>query len=276
MIETLSTNDVIADIGYSPAGEESDAIAIDYILERLINRYRWIAPAVVDEYDREKNIVTIIPGLKDTTTGESIELCKLEVPCYIAGGGGWVSSYPLKAGDVGWLCTCDRDISNFLKDKKVSEPNTLRRHDLADSFFIPDVISGCKFNKENEQAAVFQNIKGDIQIATDEKSMRLKFMDKFKITIEKGQMLIEAGKSKVTINDGGVLIESDQSTIKSKNINLTGEVKIDGGLQVTKSAAFDSNIKASGNIEASEVTASGKSLSSHTHSTPHGMSGSPN
>lgn len=290
-VEVLSSNEVIADLYYAPAAEESSAIAIDYIFSQVLNKYRWVTPAIVNEYDREKNIVTITPAIKESTTDQSVELCKMEVPCVVMGGGGWVSSYPLKKDNTGWLFTNDKDISLFLKSKKISEANTLRKHDFADSIFVPDVISDFKYDKkEDEKSVVFQNIKGEIKAAIDDESLRIKFKDKTKIKVdkqsielqteEKTDVLIEqkaitikTEKATIVINDEGVSIKAEKDIkAEAEKINLKGEVTIDGTLKVTKDATFDANVSisgsenVSGSIDASgDVTGSGISLSGHTH-----------
>lgn len=290
-VEVLSSNEVIADLYYAPASEESSALAIDYVVSQILNKYRWTTPAIVKEYDREKNIVTIQPAIKEATTEESIEVCEMDVPCVVVGGGGWVTSYPLQKNNTGWLLTNDKDISLFLQSKKISEPNTYRRHDWADSVFLPDIISDFKYDKkEDEKAVVFEHIKGEIKAAIDEESLRIKFKDKTKIKVdkesiqlqteEKTDVLIEqkaitikTEKATIVINDEGVSIKAEKDIkAEAQKINLKGEVTIDGTLKVTKDATFDSNVSisgnenVSGNIEASgDVTGSGISLSGHTH-----------
>ena len=298
-IEVLSSDEVIADFYYSPSSEESSAVAIDYIVGQVLNKYRWITPAIVNEYDREKNIVTITPAIKEATTEESIELCKMEVPCIVIGGGGWVTSYPLRKGNTGWLLTNDKDISLFLKSKEISEPNTYRRHDFADSVFLPDVISDFKYDKkEDEKSVVFQNIKGEIKAAIDDESLRVKFKDKTKIKVdkqsielqteEKTDVLIEqkaitiqTEKATIIINAEGVSIKADQDIkAEAQKINIKGEVTVDGTLKVTQDATFDANVSisgsetVSGSIDASgDVTGSGISLSGHVHGGVQGGSG---
>lgn len=281
-IEVLSSNEVIADLYYVPASEESSAIAVDYIVSQILNKYRWICPAIVNEYDREKNIVTVTPAIKEATTEESIEICKMEMPCVVIGGGGWVTSYPLKEGNTGWMFTNDRDISLFLQSKEISEPNTYRKHDFADSVFLPDVISDFKYNKdEDEKAVVFQNLEGKIKAAIDDESLRIKYQDKTSVKIDKQSIEIVTEKAKIIINSDGVSITAEQNIkAEAQKINLKGEVTVDGTLQVTKDATFDKNVSISGSenvsgnvIASGDVKGSGISLSGHVHGGVQGGSG---
>lgn len=274
-VEVLSSDEIVADFYYAPASEESSAVAIDYIVNQILHKYRWITPAIVQDYDREKNIVTIIPAIKESTTEGSIELCAMEVPCIVIGAGGWVSSYPLKKGNTGWLFTNDKDISLFLKTKEISEANTYRQHDYGDSVFLPDVISDFKSDKEDEKAVVFQNVDGDIKAAIDTDSLRIKFKGNTKVTIDEQSTKIETEKATVVINAEGVSIKADQDIkAEAQKINLKGEVTVDGTLKVTKDATFNANVKVSGNVNASgDVKGSGISLSSHVHGGVQGGSG---
>ena len=267
-VEVLSSQEVIADLSYAPASEESSAVAIDYIVTQILNKYRWLTPAIVKEYDREKNVVTIQPAIKESTTEESIEICELEVPCVVVGGGGWVTSYPLKEGNTGWLLTNDRDISLFLYSKEVSEANTYRRHDFADSVFLPDIISDFVHNKDEDgNATVFQNINGDIKAAIDDQSLRIKYLDTTKVTIDQQSIKLETEQANIIINQDGVSITANNDVkAHAERITLTGQVTVEGTLHVTDNATFDNNVDASGNVSANgDVTAGGISLTRHVH-----------
>lgn len=273
-VEVLSSNEVIADLSYAPASEESSSVAMDYIVTQILNKYRWLTPAIVKEYDREKNVVTIQPAIKESTTDESIEICELEVPCVVIGGGGWVTSYPLKEGNTGWLLTNDRDISLFLYSKEVSEANTYRRHDFADSIFLPDIISDFVHNKDEDgNATVFQNINGDIKAAIDEESLRIKYLDTTKVTIDQQAIKLETEQANIIINQDGVSITANNDVkAHAERITLTGAVTVEGTLHVTDNANFDSNVAVSGNENVSgnvaangDVTAGAISLTRHVH-----------
>ena len=60
-----------------------------------------------------------------------------DIPVLELGGKGLSIKIPLKAGDTGIVVFCDRDITLFKQEKKNTQPNTLRKHDLSDGIFIP-------------------------------------------------------------------------------------------------------------------------------------------
>ena len=63
------------------------------------------------------------------------------IPVLTLCGGGIVLSFPVKAGDTGWLIAADRNISIFKQNLVESAPNDYRKHQYEDSFFIPDKIN---------------------------------------------------------------------------------------------------------------------------------------
>ena len=237
-MDVLEGQEVISDLSYSPSTEDSDAISLSYIFSQMMNKYKWITPAIVKEYNRKSNIVTAQPAMQEMAmNNEAVTLCEIDVPCYVAGGGGWVTSYPLKKGDTGWLLTNDRDISEFLSTKQVSKPNTYRKHDYADSVFLPDFISGFMHKSEDDNAVVLQNKNGNIKVAIDDSSMRITFAN-----------------TQVVINKDGINITAKEAQVTADNIKINGNVSVDGQLLVT------------GDIQSNrDVTASGISLKTHVH-----------
>lgn len=127
-------------------------------------------PAVVVSFDRTKGRAEVKPAITMTTTaGEQVERSAISVPVHYPGGGGFLLSFPLKKGDTGWLICADEDISFFVQTGKVSAPGVFRRHDLADSFFIPDsLVTGLNkpsFASGDSSAAVLQSTDGSTKIS---------------------------------------------------------------------------------------------------------------
>lgn len=127
-------------------------------------------PAVVVSFDRTKGRAEVKPAITLTTTaGEQVERSAISVPVHYPGGGGFLLSFPLKQGDTGWLLCPDEDISFFVQTGKVSAPGVFRRHDLADSFFIPDsLVTGLNkplFASGDGSAAVLQSTDGSTKIS---------------------------------------------------------------------------------------------------------------
>jgi hypothetical protein len=109
------------------------------------------------------------------TDGASVSRAQISsVPVCQIGGGGYVIRFNIMPGDHGLLIACDRDISLYMQSGQESQPNTYRKKDFSDSFFLPIVMRDYLINSEDMGNAVLQNIGGSIRISL--------FSDKVKIT----------------------------------------------------------------------------------------------
>lgn len=64
-----------------------------------------------------------------------------DAPVQFPGGGGFVMTFPLKAGDEGILVFAARCIDHWWERGQVQQQAEVRMHDLSDAFFIPTVRS---------------------------------------------------------------------------------------------------------------------------------------
>jgi phage baseplate assembly protein gpV len=101
-----------------------------------------------------------------TTSDTTIKRAQLaSIPVYQYGGGDFILSFPLKAGDLGWIKANDRDISIFLQSYANSAPNTIRKKSFSDALFYPDVMRGYIIAGEDANNAVLQNISGTVKVS---------------------------------------------------------------------------------------------------------------
>lgn len=96
-------------------------------------------PAIVKEYNSTNNTVKLQPAIQSVIIDEGFVNMPLllNVPVLEIGGKNLSVKIPLQAGDTGIVIFCDRDITLFKQEKKNTQPNTLRKHDLSDGIFIP-------------------------------------------------------------------------------------------------------------------------------------------
>ncbi len=86
-----------------------------------------------------------------------------------------VISFPLQAGDLGWIKANDRDISLFLQHLRNSAPNTARLHSFEDSMFFPDsMFRSVTIDPEDADNVVLQSLDGTQRVSI--------WPDKVKIT----------------------------------------------------------------------------------------------
>lgn len=162
---------------YNPAFDDN-LTGILKQFERYLNlKLNVCLPAVVKSYDRTVGRVTVQPAINLVSTkgGDTIQRPELsDIPVHNSGGGGFVVSFPLSAGDTGWLIFCDRDISIFKNSGKVSPPNTYRLHNMLDAFFIPDKMHNITVASDDINNAVLQTVDGNSKISVGASSIKLK------------------------------------------------------------------------------------------------------
>lgn len=161
----------------NPSSSKGD---INAILKEVLKSYQRQhfnvgLPAKVIDYDRDKNIGTVQPlisiRLKD---GRFIDRPLVQMPFYIAGGGGFFISFPVVKNDLGWIKPQDRDLTQFLKTYSKSLPQTTRLNDYGDSYFKPDIMTNYEIAPSDENALVIQNRDGSIKISLNESLITIK------------------------------------------------------------------------------------------------------
>lgn len=137
-------------------------------------------PATVVSYNSADNTVDLQPAIQAVLKDNSfVSLPQIfDIPVLELGGKSLSVKIPLQEGDTGIVVFCDRDISLFKQEKKNTQPNTLRKHDLSDGIFIPMKFgnSGASSNISIESAdgntklEITPNgikVKGDITVEGD-------------------------------------------------------------------------------------------------------------
>jgi len=183
-----------------PADEDKLLGVFNIVLRKFLQGVDDMLPARVVSFngDRDNPRVTVQPLVRVlTTAGEQIDRPMIaSVPVLQAGGGGFVLSFPLQPGDLGWIKANDRDISLFLQNYQPSAPNTLRFHTFQDALFIPDVMTGFTVAGEDAAAAVLQSRDGSVKISVHSD----------RVVLAAGAAKIEVGPAAITIGGVPVII----------------------------------------------------------------------
>lgn len=160
-----------------PAFNPADMEGLDGLMtlfkRSLLMSLRVALPAVVKSFDAAANRVDLTPAITSASNnGETITLPELSaVPVCTPGGGGFGASFPLQAGDTGWVIFCDRDISLFKDSGVVSPANTNRLHNLADAVFYPDVMGKIKLSDPG--CAVWQRLDGSVKVVLSDSKVSI-------------------------------------------------------------------------------------------------------
>ena len=179
----------------NPADNDSLAGVMRFAFQQLMRGVDGMLPARVLAYDRTANRVQVeLMVAMITTSGAQVSRAQIaNLPVINIGGGGYLLNFPLTAGDLGFVCANDRDISLFLQSYAESPPNTMRVKSFSDGVFIPSVLTGYDVSGENGKM-VLQNLDGTVRISLSETDMRLTapaiFLDS-PVTTVTGELVVD-------------------------------------------------------------------------------------
>jgi hypothetical protein len=150
-----------------PANNDNLAGVLQFTFMKMLQGVNTRLPAQVIKYDRTTNRVQVqILIAMMTTDGSIVSRSQIDsLPVKRYGGGGYVMSFPLNPGDLGWIEANDRDISLFLQSYTESPPNTARLFNFSDSVFFPDVMTGYNVQTIDADNFVLSNIDGTVRIS---------------------------------------------------------------------------------------------------------------
>lgn len=143
--------------------EEAIRVALDAFQSRL----HTSLPGVVVSYDRTKMTAVIQPTIMfevrdQAGTWRPVKLPVIpDVPVQWPGGGGFSLTFPLAAGDEGWLVFSERCIDAWWQLGGTQVQAEHRMHDLSDAMFLPKVRSLPKVLSPNPSATTVQLRRDD-------------------------------------------------------------------------------------------------------------------
>jgi len=149
-----------------PANNYTLVGVTEFAFKKMQQAINGMLPAKVIEYDRTTNRVSVQLSIDlRTTSGGSVSRAQLSsIPVFCLGGGSFSVSFPLEAGDTGWVLASDRDISEFLKNYDQAAPPTTRMYNFADGVFYPDVMQTYNITDAKKDYAIIQSEDGNITI----------------------------------------------------------------------------------------------------------------
>ncbi len=219
-----------------PANRHDIAGTIRLILAKFLQGVDDMLPAKVIAYDRATNMARVQPLITVVTmANEVVQRAQVaSVPVLQIGGGGFVLSFPLTTGDLGWIKANDRDISLFKQIMAQAAPNTQRKHSFEDAVFIPDsMMRSVVIDPEDAANVVLQTLDGTVRVSI--------WSDKVKVTAPEVQ-----------------IVASTSITLDAPVTTITGALAA-GGVGGA-AATFSGSITATG-----EVTSGTIPLTTHKH-----------
>lgn len=162
-----------------------------------------------------------------------------QVPIIWPSGGGAIISFPLEVGDTVMLVHSKEDITNFLRDRQVSPPDTLRKFSYNDAVAIPCV------NPLRDNLDPISN------------KLELKYKDT-KINIDQeGNVEIDCVANVRVINSIQASVNASESiTLTTPRVTIdSAETLVTGSLTVSGDITTESDV----------ITSSIPSLNTHKH-----------
>lgn len=144
---------------------------LEILKEDIFINLNVCLPATVISYNNSNNQANLQPSIQSVLEDDSfVDLPQLlNVPVLELGGNGLSVKIPLKSGDTGIVMFCDRDITLFKQEKKNTQPNTLRKHDLSDGIFIP-----MRFGNSGSSNILIQSDDGTTQFEITNNGINVK------------------------------------------------------------------------------------------------------
>lgn len=141
-----------------------DIISVNQLLlDNASESIKCAIPALVEEYDRTRNIAKIqpAPSIKNPD-GTYTKRAAMWLPVWNFGGGGFIINFPLQKGDSGFIIASDVDTSAFWAKKEEYNPATIGQHKYEFGWFVPDVrsYSEISISPEDDNKLVIQNLNG--------------------------------------------------------------------------------------------------------------------
>lgn len=184
----------------NPADLDTLTGAYREIFNKLMQNIDGILPAQVLAYQAgPPALVQVQPLINKMGTSGQVQAraAIASVPVIQLGGGGFVMSFPLSPGNLGFILANDRDISLFRQTLAQASPNTSRVKNFADAIFIPFMPSGYTLAEGDNANVVIQSLNGDVKISWS--------------------------TTTITVKAPTVVIEATTANVNANTVNLAGE-----------------------------------------------------
>lgn len=214
---------------FNPADLETPEGFYNFLQKKFMQELYVCIPAVIISFDRGSNRAKVQPAIyTKAQDGQTIPWPSVSnVPVHTPGGGGFAASFPLNAGDTGFLMVCDRDISLFKQSLSLTTPNTYRTHQLEDGFFLPDAFQTIQVAETD--SAVWQTLDGSVKCVLSKSGLTITAETKNNGNVTINGNLTVAGNITATGNIGAGGMITASGDVKAGGISLQNHVH--GGVQ---------------------------------------------
>jgi len=159
----------------NPNNEDSLGGALNVFADYINKKMQKCLPVKVTKVSEDRKFVDVQPQILIVDSKERThERSEIKgIPVATSGAGGFLISFNIGVGDLGWIEASDRDICLFKQSYSQSKPNTRRMHNFSDSRFIPDIMTNFNIANEDNGALVIQNRDGTVKISLNESRIKI-------------------------------------------------------------------------------------------------------
>lgn len=119
-----------------------DINAQDFVLRQFLGRHAFITLGIVVKANGESvDIRPMVMSVAGDGSPVGHEVIR-NVPVWRLQGGQSAVIMPPKAGDIGFIAICDRDISTLKATRQPAMPGSKRTHNLSDALYLGGVLNG--------------------------------------------------------------------------------------------------------------------------------------
>jgi len=150
--------------------------AFNVIVSHINKKMQNSLPVKVTKVSSNRRFVNVQPQILvvDADGGTMLRSEIKGIPVVTSGAGGFLISFDISVGDLGWIEASDRDISLFKQSYDQSKPNTRRMHNFSDARFVPDIMTDFAIDEEDAGALVIQNRNASVKITLSGSKIKLK------------------------------------------------------------------------------------------------------
>lgn len=213
-------------------------------------------PGIIVSFDSATQTASVQPAIQRIFTERgavNLPVC-VDVPVAFPGGGNFVLTFPVQAGDECILWFGERAIDRWHIEGGTQLPAEYRLHDLSDGLAIVGL------NSQPNKLVSFNPT--DTELRNRARTMR--------VTMKPSGLIetVNAAGNYVLDADGSMTVNAPAgTTINSPQIVLNGNVTFHGDLTGTTGNGGNGNATIPGTVTATtDVIGGGKSLKTHVHS----------
>jgi len=151
---------------YNPFDQGNIYGLINNAIERALKRLQVCIPAIIKEVVDRKTIIAVPAVQQSDSDWNAIDWAETKLPVYSPLGGDIVMSFPLTAGDTGWIIAGDLDPSLFFQDVSAPAKQAFYdRHKYQYGFFIPANMGDFTISQDDEHRWVLTSLDGKTRIS---------------------------------------------------------------------------------------------------------------